>query len=91
MRGADPFIVEEADGTYHAYLCARSGDWSEETTGAVIAHASSANLLEWEHHEPLVRSNRVKYMEVPGLFELEGRNYVIFLDHGWGGFANPYT
>jgi hypothetical protein len=27
----------------------------------------------------------VKYAEVPGVFELDGRHYLHFLDHGWGG------
>jgi len=38
---------------------------------------------EWEHARAAGESNASEYMEVPGLFELEGRNYVIFLDHGW--------
>jgi hypothetical protein len=81
----DPFIVADRNGRYHAYLCARSGPWTEGSTGSVIAHASSADLISWEHHEPLFVTNRVKYAEVPGLFQLDGRHYLHFLDHGWGG------
>jgi beta-fructofuranosidase len=81
----DPFILRGDDGRYHAYLCARSGPWTEGSTGSVIAHASSADLISWEHHEPLFETDRVKYTEVPGLFELDGRHYLHFLDHGWGG------
>jgi beta-fructofuranosidase len=81
----DPVIQLGADGRYHAYLSARSGPWDESRTGAVVAHASSADLIEWQHHEPLFETDRVKYTEVPGLFELDGRHYLHFLDHGWGG------
>jgi len=28
----DPLLSKKLMCTYHAYLCARSGDWSEETT-----------------------------------------------------------
>jgi beta-fructofuranosidase len=81
----DPSVVVDADGVYHAYLCARSGPWTEGRTGSVVAHASSRDLLTWEHHDPILWTDRVKYTEVPGVFELEGRHYVYFLDRGWGG------
>jgi sucrose-6-phosphate hydrolase SacC (GH32 family) len=81
----DPFVVRDESGEYHAYLCARSGPWTPDRTGACVAHATSRDLVTWTHRQPIFETDRVKYLEVPGLIELDGRHYLYFLDHGWGG------
>jgi hypothetical protein len=82
----DPIIHRDESGMFHMFLCARTPNSSVDDTGAAIAHARSRDLIYWENLPPvLTAGDRARYCEVPDVFELDGRFYAIFLDHGWGG------
>jgi hypothetical protein len=82
----DPCLVRDESGSYHAFLCARSPDWGADDTGAVVAHARSENLQNWELLPPIARpGDRVLFAEVPDVFRIGEWWYLAFLDHGWGG------
>jgi hypothetical protein len=81
----DPCVLD-MDGWYHAFLCARSPEWSADDAGTVVAHLRSQDLEHWEHLPPLARlGDRVVYAEVPDVFRIGDWWYLLFLDHGWGG------
>ncbi len=85
----DPHIEQWDDGWYHCLMCARRPHWDHTTTGGVIAHLRSRDLVDWEPLEPLADTgDRFLFAEVPGHFEINGRHYLIFLDMGWGGTRN---
>ncbi len=82
----DPCVIRGEDGLYHAFLCARSPDWSAHDTGAVVAHARSRDLVDWDYLPPLAWvGDRVLFAEVPDVFRVGNWWYLLFLDHGWGG------
>jgi hypothetical protein len=82
----DPCVLQDGGGTYHAFLCARGPEWGGDDTGAVVAHARSADLWTWEHLPPIARpGDRVLFAEVPDVFRIGDHWYLTFLDHGWGG------
>jgi beta-fructofuranosidase len=82
----DPCVIRDEAGVYHAFLCARRPDWSADDTGAVIAHARSTDLVDWEYLPPIAAvGDRVLFAEVPDIFRLGDWWYALFLDHGWGG------
>ena len=76
----DPAITFRQDtGTYHAVLCARAPVWGHESTGAVVAHVRSEDLIHWEHLPPIDAPTGQFYgTEVPEIFELDGRHYLLF-------------
>jgi beta-fructofuranosidase len=81
----DPCVIEY-EGCYHAFLCARSPEWSAGDAGTLVAHLRSHDLEHWEHLPPLARlGEHVVYAEVPDVFRLGDWWYLLFLDHGWGG------
>jgi beta-fructofuranosidase len=73
----DPFIFRLDDGLYHALICARANDGPADGRG-VIAHAQSANLLEWEVLSPVMSPGDFSQMEVPQISEVGGRYYLLF-------------
>ena len=83
----DPFIwYRPEDGFYHALLHARLPTWSHEHTGAVFAHLTSTDLAHWELLPPFDAPTGVyEKTEVPDLFELDGRHYLMFTTRSRGG------
>lgn len=81
----DPQIIETAED-YTLIMCARTHSYGEASTGAVIAKLKTKDFINYEYLEPLADlGNDVKYAECPDAFEIDGDNYVTFLDHSWGG------
>ena len=76
----DPCITYRKEtGCYHAVLCARLPTWSHKHTGAALAHIRSRDLLRWEHLPPIdAPVGRFYDTEVPDIFELAGRTYLLF-------------
>jgi beta-fructofuranosidase len=83
----DPCITfRPEDGYYHALLCARRPNFSHNDTGATIAHLRSKNLLDWESLPPVNADvSRFYHTEVPDIFQLDGRYYLIFSTMSFGG------
>ncbi len=76
----DPFVFRhEADGHYHAIVCAAWPQFGPDDTGAVLAHVRTRDFRRWEHLPPLDAPTGLFYHnEVPDLFVHEGRWYVLF-------------
>ena len=83
----DPCIIyRQEDGHYHAFLCARLSKCSHKRNGATIAHLRSTNLVKWESLPPVVSlADRFYHSEVPDMFELEGKYYLMFSTVSFGG------
>lgn len=82
----DPCVVRDEDGVFHAFLCARTPEWSADDTGAVVAHAVSEDLRHWDLRPPIAQlGDRVLFAEVPDVFRMGRWWYLLILDHGWGG------
>lgn len=80
----DPCIVRDEGGSFHAFLCARSASGPWAGRGA-IAHAVSRDLLRWEVGPPLHVSDHYGFLEVPDVFRLEGRWFLVFSTAEWHG------
>jgi len=82
----DPCVVRWDDGWFHCFVCARRPRWDHTSTGAVIGHLRSKDLVTWEPLPPIASvGERLLFAEVPSYFRLNGRSYLTFLDMGWGG------
>ena len=83
----DPCISwRESDRKYHAVLFARNPQWGHGDTGAVLAHACSTDLREWQFLPPLASlGHRFFHGEVPDWFELNGYWYLTFNTLSLGG------
>ena len=80
----DPWVFE-LDGRFHAFITARSNTGHKSARG-VIAHAWSADLIQWEVGPPVAAPGEFGHMEVPQLVEINGRFYLIFCV-GMGEYA----
>jgi beta-fructofuranosidase len=78
----DPHIRQDENGRFHVFLCARAKTGSWCGRGA-IAHAVSDNLLDWEVTEPVYVSDKYGFLEVPDLFQLERKWYILFSTGQW--------
>jgi beta-fructofuranosidase len=79
----DPCIVYDATSQqYYAFICARvpNGSYSG---GACIAVCRSRDLLSWETLPPAFISDEYVCMEVPDVFALDGRYYLMFSTARW--------
>jgi beta-fructofuranosidase len=74
----DPCIVwDDATQHYYAFICARmpGGNF---TGGGCIAVCRSADLLVWETLPPAYISETCVCLEVPDVFALDGRYYLMY-------------
>ena len=87
----DPHITHrQEDGCYHAVLTARlpESQWSHKQSGAAIGHARSKDLIHWECLEPIANIGEHFFQgEVPEVFQLDGKFYLIFTDSAPGGMS----
>ena len=82
----DPCFRVDEQGVFHAYMAATVPERSHRDSGAVIAHLTSRDTIHWEHQKPVAYvGKKVRQAECPSIFTLNGKWYLTFLDHGWGG------
>jgi len=83
----DPCVRwDEAGQCFEALLCARLPRWDHADTGACVARVRSRDLVHWDALPPLaVGGKRFFNMEVPDLFCLGGRYYLLFSTISVGG------
>ena len=75
----DSYIIwREEDRYYHGFLCARMPNWNHNNMGSVVAHVRSKDLIKWEYLSPIAKAGLYSNMEVPEVFELDGRYYLTF-------------
>ena len=75
----DSYIMwREEDRFYHAFLCARMPNWNHENFGSCVAHIRSKDLMHWDYLPPIAVAGMYPNMEVPEIFELNGRYYLTF-------------
>ena len=74
----DPWLFSDpSDGQFHVFLTARANE-GERFDRGVIAHARSANLLDWDVLPPLQTPAGFGQLEVPQLIQIHNRWYLIF-------------
>lgn len=78
----DPCIIEDENGIFHAFVCARAKTGAWAAKGA-IGHATSSDLLSWDVHPPIYVSDRHGFLEVPDVFRLGDRWFIIFSTGQW--------
>ncbi|PJF35193.1 MAG: hypothetical protein CUN49_11800 [Candidatus Thermofonsia Clade 1 bacterium] len=79
----DPCVIYDADSAqYYAFICARVPNASH-SGGACIAVCRSSDLLTWETLPPAFISDEYVCMEVPDVFRLNGRYYLMFSTAYW--------
>ena len=82
----DPFFRLDEEGWIHVYLCAHMPVRDHTTSGAVIAHLRSKDLMTWDSLPPIAHmGHKVRQAECPSVIDIGGKWYALFLDHGWGG------
>lgn len=79
-------IIRDTQGWFHGAVTAKKPDISCDSTGSVLAHVRSKDLLNWEYLPPFFDgSDKFRHMEVPGLFEWNGWHYITFNTTSLGG------
>jgi beta-fructofuranosidase len=74
----DPWVLpEKIDGQYHMFYTARRNDGPLYERG-VIGHAISPDLVNWTATEPVYQGGHYGQLEVPQVFERDGRWYCVF-------------
>ncbi|MPQ55762.1 family 43 glycosylhydrolase [Duganella sp. FT27W] len=74
----DPWVLpEKIDGVYHMFFTARRNDGPLYERG-VIGHAVSPDLVQWQAMPPVYQGGHYGQLEVPQVFEREGRWYCVF-------------
>lgn len=95
----DPWVFPDPDGNgWHMVFTAREPHGPSIGRG-VIGHATSDDLHQWTLHPPLFRSQVFAHLEVPQIFEWQGRWYCLFCtaanlidsDHASATMSQPMT
>lgn len=87
----DPYVIGKESDSYILCLCARLKDHAPSSTGAAIAKLKTKDFIHFEICPPFTEvGDFTKYAECPDVFCLDGRTYLLFLDHSWGGL-HTYT
>jgi beta-fructofuranosidase len=74
----DPWVLQEKiDGVYHMFFTARRKDGPKYERG-VIGHATSPDLVHWEAAAPVYEGGHYGQLEVPQVFERDGRWFCTF-------------
>jgi beta-fructofuranosidase len=76
----DPWLFAGDDGLVHALITSRSPDGPADGAG-VVAHARSANLVDWEVLPPLTAPGEFAQVEVPQLVRVGGRSLIFVSCH----------
>jgi len=76
----DPFLLDQGHEVYQ-FICARGGTGDSGRRG-VVAVASSTDMRTWEVLPPLPHDRIADEMEVPQLYNVEGRWYLVFVTLG---------
>ncbi len=80
----DPFVIRTPDGTLHAYFTARVDRGASSGRGCV-GRARIDAPDRWTLLEPIAATGDYAVMEVPEIFEFEGRWWLTFnTGSGWG-------
>lgn len=81
----DPLVIRDPDGAgfWCFYVARRPADTNTES--AVIALCHSNDLLHWEHQAPCFAPDRYACMEVPEVFQMQGKWYMtVTTGNGYG-------
>lgn len=73
----DPWVFQGPDRRWHMLLTASAAGWPA-TTGGVIGHAVSDDLLKWEVLPPLTEPGRHRCLEVPQVATVDGQHLLVF-------------
>jgi len=75
----DPCVIRDPDSTgYLMFFTARVAGRDEPNAGGAIGLARSGNLYDWTLEEPVFAGGAFGQMEVPQVFEHQGRWYCLF-------------
>lgn len=75
----DPWVLRDPDGPgWLMYFTARVPDRAEPNAGGAIGFATSPNLYDWTLEPPVYSGGAFGQMEVPQVFNAEGRWYCLF-------------
>ena len=72
----DPFLLDDGDAVYQL-ICASRNEGDVKTRGTV-ALARSTDMVEWKILPPLEHDWIAEEMEVPQVYQIEGRWYLVF-------------
>jgi len=81
----DPFLYDDGDAAYQL-ICARRMDGDVATRG-IVALARSTDMRSWEIMPPLEHDRIAEEMEVPQIYRINGRWYLVFCT--LGRFLSP--
>lgn len=82
----DPWVIRNPEGDgWLMYFTARVPGVSEPNAGGAIGLATSPDLYTWTLRPPVYRGGMFGQMEVPQVFEHQGRWYMLFCtsSHHW--------
>lgn len=75
----DPWVIKDPDSAgWLMYFTARAPGIAEPNAGGTIGLATSPDLYSWTLRPPVYRGGLFGQMEVPEVFEYQGRWYMVF-------------
>ncbi len=77
----DPFLFDNGDRVLQC-VCARRTD-GDETMRGTIGLAQSTDMVRWDTLPPPEHDRMTEEMEVPQLYHIDGRYYLIFCTHDY--------
>jgi len=72
----DPFLLDNGDAVYQ-FICASRNEGDVKTRGTA-ALTRSTDMVHWEILAPLEHDRIAEEMEVPQVYQVEGRWYLVF-------------
>lgn len=86
----DLMVVKDPETPqFHGFFTARIHS-TELTQTAVVAHATSRDLIEWKQGPPVFTPNAFGILEEPDVFELNGRWWIICATGNFDGVRGEY-
>ena len=76
----DPFLFVDGNAVYQ-FVCARRSD-GEVATRGTVAVAKSSDMIRWEILPPVQHDRVADEIEVPQVYEMNGRWYLVFCTLG---------
>ena len=76
----DPFLLDNGEAVYQ-FMCASRSD-GERVARGTVSLARSTDMCQWEILAPVEHDRIAQEMEVPQVFEINGRWYLVFCTLG---------
>lgn len=74
----DPWVMRDPRGGWMMFFTARIPGTAEPNAGGAVGFATSPDLMTWTLQDPVYAGGAFGQLEVPQVFEIDGRWYCLF-------------